>query len=74
MWLAMESANPSVFVNSTEAGVQRVRDSGGKYAFLTNMDAIDYYSSSYPCDTVRAGENIYSVYYGVMFPLNSPWK
>ena len=74
MWLTMTTATPSVFVRSNEEGVERVRKSGGKYAFLTSSETIDYHSTTYPCDTIRVGEKIDSTFYGLVFLLNSPYK
>ena len=36
----MSSADPSVFVKSNEAGVERVRESNGGYAFLAGTQYI----------------------------------
>ena len=63
-----------MFVRSNEEGVERVRTSSGKYAFLTSSETIDYYSTTYPCDTIRVGQKIDSTFYGLVFPLNSPYK
>ncbi len=40
MWAFMSSADPSVFVKSNEAGVERVRESNGGYAFLAGTQYI----------------------------------
>ncbi len=38
MWKFMESAEPSVFVKTTEEGVQRVRNSKGKLYVLSKYE------------------------------------
>jgi len=41
MWTFM-SAHPDVFVKTTEAGVLKVRNSKGKYAFLLESTMNEY--------------------------------
>lgn len=71
MWKFMESAEPSVFVKTTEEGVQRVRNSKGKYAFLLESTMNDYYNQRKPCNTMKVGGNLDSKGYGIATPLNS---
>ncbi len=40
MWQFMTQAETGVFVSSNEEGVRRVRDSKGKYAFLTGSHLV----------------------------------
>lgn len=67
----MSTAEPSVFVNSTEDGVERVRRENGKYAFLAESTTIDYMNQRPPCDTVKVGSNLDSKGFGVATPLGS---
>ena len=67
----MESAEPSVFVKTTEEGVQRVRNSKGKYAFLLESTMNDYYNQKKPCNTMKVGGNLDSKGYGIATPLGS---
>ena len=71
MWKFMESAEPSVFVKTTEEGVQRVRNSKGKYAFLLESTMNDYYNQKKPCNTMKVGGNLDSKGYGIATPLGS---
>ena len=70
MWLAMNSS-ADAFVKTTDQGVQRVRDSKGKYAFLLESSSNDYHNQKKPCDTMRVGENLDSKGYGVATPVES---
>lgn len=70
MWNYM-SSNPSVFVKTTDEGVQRVRSSKGKYAFLLESTMNDYHNQQKPCNTMRVGENLDFKGYGVATPLGS---
>ena len=71
MWSFMESAEPSVFVKTTVEGVQRVRGSKGKYAFLLESTMNDYYNQRKPCNTMKVGGNLDSKGYGIATPLES---
>ena len=70
MWAFM-SQEPNVFVNSNEAGVTRVRDSSGKYAFLLESPTNEYTNQKKPCDTIKVGGNLDSKGYGIGTPLDS---
>ncbi|KAH9510010.1 hypothetical protein Btru_044826 [Bulinus truncatus] len=71
MWAYMTSAQPSVFVKTHEEGIQRVRQSNGKYAYLTESLTIDYVSNRKPCDTLRVGNNLNSDGFGIGTPIGS---
>ena len=70
MWEFMR-ANPDVFMRTTQQGVQRVRDSKGKYAFLLESTMNDFYNQRKPCNTMKVGDNLDSKGYGVATPLHS---
>ncbi|KAK7495315.1 hypothetical protein BaRGS_00013497, partial [Batillaria attramentaria] len=55
MWNYMSTATPPVMVKTVEEGVERVRNSKGKYAFLIESSMNNYYNNRKPCDTVRVG-------------------
>ena len=59
------------FVPSNEAGVQRVRDSNGRYAFLVESGTIDYINERKPCDTMKVGDLLNSYGYGIGLALGS---
>lgn len=67
----MEQAQPRVFVKVTEDGVQRVRASKGKYAFLLESTMNDYYNQRKPCNTMKVGGNLDAKGYGVATPIGS---
>ena len=71
MWNFMSSAEPSVFVKTTDEGVNRVRNSKGKYAFLLESTMNDYYNQRKPCNTMKVGGNLDSKGYGIATPLGS---
>ncbi len=64
MWEFM-SARHYVMTNSTQAGIQRVRDSKGKYAFLIESTTNEYTNERLPCTTMRVGKNLDAKGYGV---------
>ena len=70
MWSVM-SRDPSVFVKTTDEGVQRVRNSKGKYAFLLESTMNDYYNQRKPCNTMNVGDNLDSKGYGIATPIGS---
>ncbi|XP_063059877.1 glutamate receptor 1b isoform X2 [Engraulis encrasicolus] len=71
MWSYMKSADPSVFVKSTNDGVARVRKSKGKYAYLLESTMNEYIEQRKPCDTMKVGGNLDSKGYGVATPKGS---
>ena len=71
MWAFMSSADPTVFVASNEAGVNKVRTSNGRYAFLMESTSNDYINQRKPCDTMKVGSNLDSKGYGIGTPLGS---
>lgn len=71
MWNFMSHAEPPVFVSSTEEGVQRVRNSKGKYAFLLESTMNDFYNQRKPCNTMKVGGNLDSKGYGIATPIGS---
>ncbi|XP_072120188.1 glutamate receptor 1-like isoform X3 [Mobula birostris] len=74
MWAYMKSAEPSVFVKTTEEGVTRVRKSKGKYAYLLESTMNEYIEQRKPCDTMKVGGNLDSKGYGVATPKGSPLR
>ncbi|NP_001191610.1 glutamate receptor 1 precursor [Aplysia californica] len=70
MWSFMTS-QPDVFVENNDKGIDRVRDSHGKYVFLIESTLNEYYSSRYPCNTMKAGSNLNSKGYGIATPMGS---
>ncbi|KAJ8338426.1 hypothetical protein SKAU_G00373920 [Synaphobranchus kaupii] len=71
MWSYMKSADPSVFVKTTDEGVSRVRKSKGKYAYLLESTMNEYIEQRKPCDTMKVGGNLDSKGYGIATPKGS---
>uniref|UniRef100_A0AAY4BQD9 Glutamate receptor n=1 Tax=Denticeps clupeoides TaxID=299321 RepID=A0AAY4BQD9_9TELE len=74
MWAYMKSADPSVFVKTTDEGVIRVRKSKGKYAYLLESTMNEYIEQRRPCDTMKVGGNLDSKGYGIATPKGSPLR
>ncbi|KAL5012642.1 hypothetical protein ScPMuIL_011193 [Solemya velum] len=68
----MSSTKPSVFVQSTAEGINRVRKSKGKYAFFLESPANEYQNNRRPCDTMSVGGTLNSKGFGIATPENSP--
>ncbi|XP_068232916.1 glutamate receptor 1-like isoform X2 [Palaemon carinicauda] len=73
MWEFM-SARPDVFTSTYEEGIERVRSSKGKYAFLLESVKNDYINEQLPCDTMKIGQDLNSNGYGVATPMGSPLR
>ncbi|CAF4962021.1 unnamed protein product [Rotaria sp. Silwood1] len=71
MWNFMQQNKDDVFVTSNREGIQKVRDSKGKFAFLLESTLNEYVNERSPCDTMRIGENIDAKGYGIATPLGS---
>ncbi|XP_065316839.1 glutamate receptor 2-like isoform X2 [Gordionus sp. m RMFG-2023] len=71
MWQFMSTQKPSVFVKITQEGIDKVRKSKGKYAYLLESTTNDYTNNRKPCDTIKVGDNLDSKGYGVATPLDS---
>ncbi|XP_040568809.1 glutamate receptor 1 [Lepeophtheirus salmonis] len=64
MWEFM-SSHPHVMTNSTREGIQRVRESKGKYAFLIESTYNEYTNERRPCDTMKVGKDLDAKGYGI---------
>ncbi|CAL1535038.1 unnamed protein product [Lymnaea stagnalis] len=71
MWSFMKDAEPSVFVQSTVEGIERVRQSKGKYAFLLDSSFNDYHNQRKPCNTMKVGRDLDVKGYGIATPRGS---
>lgn len=69
MWATMEHTEPSVFVDSNEEGIQRVKQSSRTYAFLMESATIDYITQK-ECNLTRVGEWLDSKAYGIGMPMS----
>lgn len=68
------SSRPENFVSTYEEGIQRVRNSKGKYALLIESPKNDYTNVRQPCDTMKVGQNIDNKGFGIATPLGSPLR
>ncbi|XP_076467659.1 glutamate receptor 3-like [Babylonia areolata] len=68
------NSNPEVLVSTPDEGIQRVRDSKGKYAFLTDSSAIEYANNREPCDTTSAGPKLNNKGFGIATPRGSDMR
>ena len=71
MWNFMQQHRDDVFVSSNREGIDKVRRSKGKFAFLLESTMNEYVNEQLPCDTMRIGENIDAKGYGIATPLGS---
>ncbi len=71
MWNFMQQHQDDVFVSSNREGIEKVRRSKGKYAFLLESTLNEYVNERSPCDTMRISENIDAKGYGIGTPLGS---
>ncbi|CAF3474996.1 unnamed protein product [Rotaria socialis] len=71
MWNFMQQHKDDVFVTSNRDGIQKVRNSKGKFALLLESTLNEYVNERHPCDTMRIGENIDAKGYGIATPLGS---
>ena len=74
MWLFMNGLGSSVFVKDNFEGVQKVRNSKGKYAFLLESSVNEYLNERWPCNTMKVGGNLDSKGYGIATPQDSDLK
>ena len=73
MWEFMNSKS-HVFVPTYDQGIDRVRNSKGKYALLLESTKNDYVNERQPCDTMKVGRNLDAKGYGIATPLGSPLR
>ena len=65
MWNFMSNARPSVFVNNTPEGIDRVK--GGKYAYILESTMNEYITKR-QCDLMQVGGLLDSKGYGIGTP------
>ena len=52
-------------MNSVAAGVEKVRNSNGNYAFIMESSSADFWESKPPCDLVTVGSQLNTNHYGL---------
>ncbi len=68
MWSFMSWTQPTVFVNSTRAGVARVKE--GDYAYLLESATLEYFAQR-DCELMQLGGLLDSKGYGIGLPKGS---
>lgn len=71
MWHVMQAARPSVFAESNQKGIERVRR--GKYAYLMESTSIEY-AIERNCDLTQIGSLLDNKGYGIATPPGSPYR
>ncbi|CDI97847.1 glutamate receptor ionotrophic AMPA 3 [Echinococcus multilocularis] len=66
--------NAHALANNLEEGVERVRSSKGKYAFVLESVMNEYVNNREPCDTMMAGSAFGNYGYGIALPRRSPMR
>ena len=67
----MNGLSSKVFVKSNHEGINKVRKSKGKYAFLLESSVNEYLNEREPCNTMKVGPNLDSKGYGIATPVGS---
>ncbi|VDN02209.1 unnamed protein product [Thelazia callipaeda] len=68
------NTSDTVMVNTYAEGIEKVRRSKGKYAFLLEETANKYENTRKPCDTMKVGANLNSLGYGVATKIGNPLR
>ncbi|GMR42655.1 hypothetical protein PMAYCL1PPCAC_12850, partial [Pristionchus mayeri] len=63
---------PSLFVDTYDHGIERVRKGKGRYAFLLEETTNNYENSRKPCNTMKVGFNLNTIGYGIATKLGNP--
>ncbi|XP_074643782.1 glutamate receptor ionotropic, kainate 2-like [Tubulanus polymorphus] len=71
MWNFMANEVPSVFVNTTKHGIERVKN--GDYAYLLESTMNEYFTQR-QCDLMQVGGLLDSKGYGIGTPMGSPYR
>ena len=71
LWTRMRDFTPTVFTDTNEQGIQRVRESGGKYAFVLPTIIGEYIIRQSPCDLTMMGKFVMRRAYGLAVPKGS---
>ncbi|XP_041360322.1 glutamate receptor 3-like isoform X2 [Gigantopelta aegis] len=66
--------SPDVLMDTVEAGVDKVRKSKSKYAFMLESAMNDFHNQQEPCDTMKVGDNLDNKGYGIATRLLYPMR
>uniref|UniRef100_F1LAV7 Glutamate receptor 2 n=1 Tax=Ascaris suum TaxID=6253 RepID=F1LAV7_ASCSU len=64
----------TIMVNTYAEGIDKVRRSKGRYAFLLEETANEYENTRKPCDTMKVGTNLNSLGYGIATKIGNPLR
>ncbi|VDM41003.1 unnamed protein product [Toxocara canis] len=64
----------TIMVNTYAEGIDKVRRSKGRYAFLLEETANEYENTRKPCDTMKVGTNLNTLGYGVATKIGNPLR
>ncbi|VDM76547.1 unnamed protein product, partial [Strongylus vulgaris] len=69
-----DQVSESVFVDTYAEGIDRVRTSKGKYAFLLEETTNNYEGGRKPCNTMKVGQNLNTLGYGIATKIGNPLR
>uniref|UniRef100_A0A0A1XG63 Glutamate receptor, ionotropic kainate 1 n=1 Tax=Zeugodacus cucurbitae TaxID=28588 RepID=A0A0A1XG63_ZEUCU len=72
-WNKMIGMKPDAFTASNKEGVDRVKRSPGRYAYLLETTALQYYLNR-NCELKQIGEPFNEKHYAIAVPLNAPFR
>ncbi|XP_037082452.1 glutamate receptor ionotropic, kainate 2-like, partial [Pollicipes pollicipes] len=72
MWSFMQSARPSLFAKSAREGVERVKNSAERYAYIMESPQLEYVVER-NCDLQQVGGLLDTKSYGIALPPGSPY-
>ncbi|GMT20549.1 hypothetical protein PFISCL1PPCAC_11846, partial [Pristionchus fissidentatus] len=64
----------SIFVDTYDHGIEKVRKGKGRYAFLLEETTNNYENSRKPCNTMKVGFNLNTIGYGIATKLGNPLR
>uniref|UniRef100_A0A1I8IHC4 Glutamate receptor n=1 Tax=Macrostomum lignano TaxID=282301 RepID=A0A1I8IHC4_9PLAT len=68
-----EKKGLGVYVNTSEDGIRKVRESKGRYAFLLESKTNEFHNNRDPCDTMMVGQPFGDKGYAIATPKKSPF-
>ncbi|CAJ0941733.1 unnamed protein product, partial [Mesorhabditis belari] len=71
---AENGTTDSIFVNTYARGIEKVRKSKGKYAFLLEETTNNYENTRKPCNTMKVGINLNTLGYGIATKIGNPLR
>ncbi|XP_065356425.1 glutamate receptor ionotropic, kainate 2 [Calliphora vicina] len=72
-WNKMIGFKPEAFTASNKEGMDRVKRSKGRYAFLVETPILQYYEQR-NCELMHIGQPFGEKHYGIAVPLNAPFR